>query len=267
VARAAAALPPALVAALPASAAVASFYAAHAPACDAALATLAGLIGVAAGFVVLPALDVALGEEREEEMAGDDASYRAWLYASGAFHIALVAAGVAAAPMLAAAPLTAVTLSVGLSGGLAFTVAHELIHGRAPPDRAAAAALLAVACYGHWRDAHLAHHKNVGTFADPATARLGESLFAFIPRSVLGGVADGLAADRARVAARGWTASRVPLWVAAPAAGVAAAAAWGGGASVAFFLGQAAMGVFMLETVNYIEHYGLERRLVATGDG
>jgi alkane 1-monooxygenase len=37
---------------------------------------------------------------------------------------------------------------------------------------------------------------------------------------------------------------------------------WGG---AAFLLGQAAGSVVMLETVNYIEHYGLQRRQLPGG--
>ena len=273
------ALPPSLVAALPAAPAVTSFYTAHAPQVDAALATTAGLIGVAAGFVLLPLLDALLGDESEGDLAPADAqsdtAFRAWVYAVGATHLALVVAGIAAAPalvaahagagpVLAAAPVVAVALSAGTSGGVAFTAVHELVHGRTRLDRVGAAAVLSAACYGFWRDAHLAHHKHVGLHHDPATARAGETLYTFIPRSVTGAVADGLAADRARVAARGWTAARAPLWVAGPAAWLAVAAATGGAPSLAFFAIQAAGSVFLLETVNYIEHYGLTRRMVTS---
>lgn len=273
------ALPPSLVAALPAAPAVSSFYAAHAPQVDAALATTAGLIGVGAGFVLLPLLDALLGDESEGDLAPADAqsdtAFRAWVYAVGATHLALVAAGIVAAPALAtahadagplfvAAPVLAVALSVGTSGGVAFTAVHELVHGRTRLDRVGAAAVLSAACYGFWRDAHLAHHKNVGLHSDPATARAGKTLYHFLPRSVSGAVADGLAADRACVQSRGWTAARAPLWVAGPAAWLAVAAATGGAPSLAFFAIQAAGSVFLLETVNYIEHYGLTRRVVAS---
>lgn len=272
------ALPPSVVAALPAAPTVTAFYAAHGPAVDAVLSTAAGSIGVAAGFVLLPLLDALLGDESEGDLApadAPDAAFRAWLYAAGGAHLALVAAGIVAAPALAAAhadagpalaaaPVLAVALSAGTSGGTGFTVAHELVHGRSRADRVGAAALLSAACYGWWRDAHMAHHKNVGLHHDPATARRGETLYRFIPRSVFGGLADGLAADRARVAAKGWAAARAPLWVAGPAAWLAAAAAVGGGPAVAFFLTQAAGSVFLLETVNFLEHYGLTRKMIET---
>ena len=55
-------------------------------------------------------------------------------------------------------------------------------------------ALLASVAYMHWRDGHLAHHKHVGTPSDPSTARLGESLYRFLPRCVVGNWRDGVAA-------------------------------------------------------------------------
>jgi alkane 1-monooxygenase len=38
---------------------------------------------------------------------------------------------------------------------------------------------------------------------DPTTARLGESLYTFIPRSVIGNVEDGVHAELLRLKARG----------------------------------------------------------------
>lgn len=259
------ALPRGVVDAVPLSAILS---AAPPAAVDAAVAAAAGLLCVGAGFVALPALDALLGTEVEQDLLDDGARggdrvrgaaprsspapYRAWLFVAGVAHLAVVAAGVAAAPAMvgdwgalggaAAAPLVAAAVSVGVSGGLAFTVAHEATHGHTKGDRALAAALLATAGYGHWRDAHLAHHRNVGTRRDPATARLGETLYEFIPRSVWGGVVDGLAADAGRVRRRGLAAARAPLWVGAPAALIAVAAATGGVPSVSFFVIQVARG-------------------------
>jgi alkane 1-monooxygenase len=51
-----------------------------------------------------------------------------------------------------------------------------------------------------------------------------------------------------------------------PAAIAGGAAALHGAAGVAFFLVQAAVGVLMLEAVNYIEHYGLTRRKLLSGE-
>ena len=43
----------------------------------------------------------------------------------------------------------------------------------------------------------------MATYEDPATARLGESFYVFLPRTVLGNLRDGYAAETRRLAARG----------------------------------------------------------------
>ena len=50
------------------------------------------------------------------------------------------------------------TVSAGVAGGILFTTAHELLHGSAWLDKAAANALLAFTGYMHWTENHLAHH-------------------------------------------------------------------------------------------------------------
>lgn len=50
------------------------------------------------------------------------------------------------------------TVSAGVAGGILFTTAHELLHGSAWLDKAAANALLAFTGYMHWTESHLAHH-------------------------------------------------------------------------------------------------------------
>jgi hypothetical protein len=60
-------------------------------------------------------------------------------------------------------------------------------------------------------------------------------------------------------------ARRALLWVECPAMLLGAAYSVYGWGGVAFLLGQAAGSVVMLETVNYIEHYGLQRRQLPGG--
>ena len=73
-------------------------------------------------------------------------------------------------------------LSAGIAGGVVgITVAHELIHRRSRVDRFLGGVLLASMSYLHWALEHVAgHHRLVATRADPATARLGESLPRFL---------------------------------------------------------------------------------------
>src|ERR1700744_3489410 len=81
------------------------------------------------------------------------------------------------------------TATVGLVGGLAINAAHELGHTRVQSERRLSKIALAQTWYGHFFVEHnRGHHVRVATAEDPASARFGESLYAFIPRSVAGGV-------------------------------------------------------------------------------
>jgi alkane 1-monooxygenase len=109
----------------------------------------------------------------------------------------------------------------------------------------------------------------VATRRDPATSRLGETVFAFVVRSILGGALSAWRLEGERVARAGspaWTPGdrrlRMPLLTV-----LAYAAVWSafGSRGALLFLAQGLVAVVLLETVNYLEHYGLTRRELAPG--
>jgi alkane 1-monooxygenase len=149
------------------------------------------------------------------------------------------------------------TLSVGLAtGGAGITIAHELGHKRPALDRFFSRVLLVTVSYGHFTVEHnRGHHVRVATPEDPASARYGEAFWAFLPRTLIGSLRHAWALDRGEVL---WS------WAATLAVAAALGAAFGPLAA-AFYFGQSAMAVTLLEAVNYIEHYGLVRRKLADG--
>jgi alkane 1-monooxygenase len=161
-------------------------------------------------------------------------------------------------------------LAVGITGGvIGITVAHELIHRSSRLERALGGALLVMVSYLHWAIEHVAgHHRRVATREDPATARYGESLSAFIVRSVTFGFLSAWRIEAGRNARRGlrspWR-NRVFWCVLASCALAAALGLAFGRVAVGFFFAQSAVAIGFLEIVNYIEHYGLERQLVGPG--
>jgi alkane 1-monooxygenase len=165
---------------------------------------------------------------------------------------------------------TALMITVGVIGGIAINAAHELGHKSTRAERRLSKAALAQSCYGHFFVEHTrGHHVRVGTPEDPATARLGESLYRFVPRSVIGGVRSAWELERRRLARRGrspWSLDNHVLnaWLLS-AALFGGLVAWFGIVVLPWLIGQAVIGVFLLETVNYIEHYGLRRRQLADG--
>ena len=94
-----------------------------------------------------------------------------------------------ASPGMIAALIVAVGLGSGIFGLLA---AHELIHCRS--WALSALGMLTAVTYRHFRIAQLReHHRWAVTARDPGTARLGESAYAFLPRSIAAqlGIAHG----------------------------------------------------------------------------
>ena len=80
-----------------------------------------------------------------------------------------------------------------------FVAAHEMIHSPDRRERALGLALLGSVFYMHFRIAHVhGHHLRAATRQDPASARLGEGLYAFLARSVAGQLREAWAFEARR---------------------------------------------------------------------
>ncbi len=157
-----------------------------------------------------------------------------------------------------------------LSGTIGINYAHELMHQRARLDRWLADILLAMVLYGHFRSEHLlVHHRHVATPSDAVTARFGEGFYRFFARVLPACLASSLRAEAAMLRRKGhgsWHATN-PFWryAALQSLWLIAAFAIGGALGLALFAFQAFIAIWQLELVNYVEHYGLERRQTAPG--
>jgi alkane 1-monooxygenase len=158
------------------------------------------------------------------------------------------------------------TLALGLLIGAAGTnVAHELVH-RTGDRRSMLAGriLLSFSWDTSFAIEHVhGHHRTVGTDADPATARRGETALGFALRSAIDGNRSAWRIETERLARKGrpvWSARNRFLRGQAISALVTALAFLIGGPSGGLaFLCCAAQGKLYLELVNYVEHYGLVR--------
>jgi alkane 1-monooxygenase len=170
------------------------------------------------------------------------------------------------APLIGyASLLLAIGVTTGVFGVLC---AHELVHGKSRAGRAWGGVMLTGMCYRHFRVAHIhGHHRYAGTERDSATARLGESFYAFLVRTVAGQFLEAWRHERARTKAQHRSAltNRVYGDIVVMAAIFAAIFAVWGWRGDLFFAGQSAVGVIVLELFNYIAHYGLARRIGARG--
>lgn len=160
--------------------------------------------------------------------------------------------------------------AVGSVTGIGIANAHELGHKREPQERWLARIVLAFTGYGHFYVEHnRGHHVRVATPADPASARLGESFYRFWPRSVFGGMVSAWRLEAGRLRRRGRRVFSprnqvLTAWAMTPVAFGCIAAVFGPGVLI-FLVGQAIWGFTLLESVNYVEHYGLLRRRTARG--
>lgn len=235
--------------------------------------------GLVVTFAIIPMLDWLMGRDEKpsapEELARLRASgfFRALLLAYVPIHLGLIVWGawVIGGGQLAPWQALGFTLSVGLvTGAQGITIAHELGHKRSRLDRWLARLLLTTVSYGHFTIEHnRGHHVRVATREDPASARYGESFWAFLPRTLAGSYVHAwqLEAERlARLGLPAWHGRNEMIWYTlAPLAIAGACAAAFGPMAALFFFGQSAMAVTLLEAVNYVEHYGLERRRMPDG--
>ncbi|MFB7248592.1 alkane 1-monooxygenase [Streptomyces populi] len=155
--------------------------------------------------------------------------------------------------------------TTGVVAGVAINTAHELGHKREQVERRLSRLALAQSGYGHFYVEHNhGHHVRVATPEDPASSRMGESFWAFLPRTVVGSLGSAWSLERRRLQRRGrrtWSRHNDVLSAWALSVAVFAALSTAFGLVVLpYLLLQAALGIGLLESVNYLEHYGLLRR-------
>ncbi|WP_081691351.1 alkane 1-monooxygenase [Cucumibacter marinus] len=144
-------------------------------------------------------------------------------------------------------------------------VAHELVHRTGQTlDYLMGRWLLAFTWDTGFAIEHVyGHHKHVATEQDPATAKRGEYIGVFVFRSTWGQILSAYGFERARLERRGkkdlffnnrfWRGQLMTLGT------IALFVIFAGPIGILWAFLAAFIGKFYLETVNYIEHYGLVR--------
>ncbi len=155
-------------------------------------------------------------------------------------------------------------ISSGYSG---IVVAHELIHRKEKHLQTMGRFLLGAVLYEHFFTEHIrGHHVRVGTPADPATARFGETRVQHLRRNLPEQLKSAWKLECTRLGDatlplldRRQLGNRVLHGLVAEwAVAALVLAAWGLGAFVAY-VGQAWIAITLLECVNFFEHWGLTR--------
>ncbi|MBW5807524.1 alkane 1-monooxygenase [Burkholderia sp. COPS] len=229
-------------------------------------------------FGVIPILDTLIGDDRDNPPEAvvphleRERYYRLIVYlATLVEYVAFFACvWIVGTHALAWHDYVGFALSLGAATGISINTAHELGHKTDRFERWLAKITLAPVAYGHFYVEHnRGHHVRVATAEDPASARYGESFWAFLPRTVTGSIRSAWRLEKARLERLGhspWTwrnevlhawAMTVVVW------GIAIAMA--GKVVIPFLVIQAVYGASLLEVVNYVEHYGLGRRKLPNG--
>jgi alkane 1-monooxygenase len=244
-------------------------------------------------YVLLPILDLRFGPDGQNppdevmERLENDKYYRYCTYIYIPFQYLSVVTG---AYLFTASDLSwlgydgalswagklGVALSVGVLGGVGINTAHEMGHKKDSLERWLSKITLAQTCYGHFYIEHnRGHHVRVATPEDPASARFGETFWEFLPRSVFGSLRSSLRLEAQRLRRLGkspWN-PRTYLSNDVLNAWLMSVVLWGaliavfGPALIPFVLIQAVFGFSLLESVNYLEHYGLLRQQTDTASG
>jgi len=223
-------------------------------------------------FGLGPIIDWILGEDRNNPpdavimQLDQDRYYRRLTYATVPLHfVTLVgAAWYASTQGLSVWGLIGLAIVTGMASGLAINSGHELGHKNSRIEKLLAKLILAVPAYGHFTINHnLGHHRNVSTPGDPASARMGESIYKFAVREIPGALKEAWTIERDRLQRRErsfWHPNNQILQSYYLTALLnIALIVWLGWVMVPFLLLHHASAYWQLTSANYIEHYGLLR--------
>ena len=156
-------------------------------------------------------------------------------------------------------------MSMGLlCGTFGINVAHELGHRVNKMEQTFAKMLLLTSLYMHFFIEHnKGHHKHVATPHDPSTAKYNQSVYAFWIQTLIGTYLSAWKIANEEVEKKGkhwWSLqNEMLLFQIIQLLFVIGIYYFFGGMSAILFVVAALMGGLLLETVNYIEHYGLSR--------
>lgn len=224
-------------------------------------------------FGFLPLLEFILGKneknlsENESEKAANSLIYDAVIYSTFFIHLFMAVWFLFILKNQEMTTTTTVgrTIAMGLMCGVyGINVAHELGHRVKGFEKMMSKILLTTSLYLHFYIEHnRGHHRNVGTPEDPATARFGETVYAFWLRTMVGSWMHAweiVAKERKRKKKTEYSFGNEMLqYQLIQILLLAAIGIFFGWKALLCYWCAAIFGILLLETVNYVEHYGLMR--------
>jgi alkane 1-monooxygenase len=230
-------------------------------------------------FGIVPLLDALFPiddknlSQVEEEIVKTDRIYDYLLYSTIPIQYALLVLFLFAVqrPDLSNFELAGMILSFGICcGGIGINVAHELGHRTKTSEQNMSKALLLTSLYMHFFIEHnRGHHKNVSTPNDPASSQRNELLYTFWIRSVVGSYLSAWHLEHERLQKQGLSIISLHnemIRFSIIQLAFLGAIAWAFGVmAMLYFVVSAVIGFLLLETINYVEHYGLSRKKTDRG--
>ena len=152
-----------------------------------------------------------------------------------------------------------------LFGVTGINVAHELGHRNTKFEKTLSQVLLFSTQYTHFFIEHnQGHHKNVSTYEDPASARRGENLYFFWVRSIFYSYLSAWSIQNKELKRKGKgfisISNKMLLYTILQVMSIVLIFSVYGKWVLIYYIASAVMGIVFLETINYIEHYGLSRK-------
>lgn len=229
-------------------------------------------------YLVIPVFDWLCGTDENnppEEIVAqleEDPYYRVLTYLTVPMHFIVL---IAIAAFVGTQDLTIwsvllLALTAGSYSGLGINTAHELGHKKTELERLLARIVSAVPAYGHFCIEHnRGHHTEVATPEDPASSRMGESIYKFMLREIPGTMRRGWIQEKKRLERQGhsqWSLHNEVLQsyliTAVLQIGLLIAFGW---IMIPFLVIHNVFAWFQLTSANYIEHYGLLRERTESG--
>ena len=157
--------------------------------------------------------------------------------------------------------------SCGLIAAVGFAAVHEILHCRGKLDQMLQKIVTAFLFYPHYKLIHAqSHHALVGTVADKNTAWMNEGIYLYIFRTIPQSMLRCWEMEATRIRNRGlsfWPGlleNRMVPYAVGQIVLLLALYLFSGFWGLLFYLGHIVVAHVVLESVNYIQHYGLMRK-------
>ena len=230
------------------------------------------LLPLAFFYLIIPGADLIFGNDEnnppEEIVPQLDADnyyrYLAWALVPTYFVVLGISGWFVGTQDLSVLGFAAVAIAGGIFAGTAITLGHELGHKRSRLDKLLARIVLAVPAYGHFVIEHnRGHHTQVATPEDPASSRMGETIYRFALREMPGALRRGWKLEKQRLERMDKPVLSIEneiiqSWGLTAVINIALIAAFGW-IMLPFLAIHHFFAWWQLTSANYIEHYGLLR--------